>query len=71
MIDAPDLFGNNLHVTEEAVADQLATAGNAIMGNADQCIPAAIIRNHGYTRSDFCGFVPGIERGKDLYHGVI
>lgn len=71
LIDTPDLFGNNLHVTEEAVADQLATAGNAIMGNSDQCIPAAIIRDHHYTLSTYLGYVPGIEREKDLYHNVI
>lgn len=71
LIGTPDLFGNDMKVTEEAIADQLATAANTVMGNADQCIPAAIIRGFVYERTDFCGWVPAIERERDLYHKVI
>lgn len=71
MVGTPDLFGQSLHVTEEAVADQLATAANFLMGNSDQSTPAAIIRDHNIEFTDFSGWVSGIEREKDIYHGVI
>lgn len=71
LIGTPDLFGKDMRYTEEAVADQLATMGNTVMGNSDQSVPAAIIRDHGIPMTDYCGWVPGIERERDLYHGVI
>ena len=39
-----DLFGNTLRVTFRAVADSLATAGVAIMGEAAESTPAAVVR---------------------------
>ncbi len=71
MIGKPDLFGHEMSVTEEAVADQLATAANFLMGNTNQSTPAAIVRNHNIPFSTFNGWVEGIEREKDIYHGVI
>ena len=69
-IGTQDLFGKTMRVTYEAVADQLSTAANAVMGNSAQCIPAAIIRNSGIPSSDFCGWVEGIEEGKDMFSGM-
>ncbi|MEQ1849681.1 MAG: coenzyme F420-0:L-glutamate ligase [Candidatus Peribacteraceae bacterium] len=66
-----DLFGSTLKFTHEAVADQLATAANAVMGNADQSTPAAIIRDHGYQFSDFTGWVEGIAESEDLFQEII
>ncbi len=66
-IGTQDLFGKTLRVTYEAVADQLATAANAVMGNSAQRIPAAIIRNSKIPSSGFCGWVEGIEEGKDMF----
>lgn len=66
-----DLFGKKLRVTHEAVADQLATAANSVMGNAAQSAPAAVIRGSGLASSDFCGWVPGIEPEEDLFRGMI
>ncbi len=66
-----DLFGKTMRVTHEAIADQLATAANAVMGNAAQCTPAAIIRDHGLPSSDFCGWVDGIEEGEDMFGTVL
>ena len=66
-----DLFGRKLRITKEAIADQLATAANMLMGNADQSIPAVIIRDHGLTLSDFAGWVPGIEPEEDLFREII
>ncbi len=62
-----DLFGKKLHITVEAVADQLATAANFLMGNAAQSTPAVIIRDHGLQLSEYEGWVPGIEPGEDLF----
>jgi coenzyme F420-0:L-glutamate ligase/coenzyme F420-1:gamma-L-glutamate ligase len=71
MIGKPDLFGNAMSITEEAHADQIATCANFLMGNTDQSTPAVIIRGHGLALNDFSGWVEGIEREKDIYHGVI
>ncbi len=65
-----DLFGRPLTITVEAVADQLATMANFLMGNAGQSCPAAVIRDHGLKPSDFCGWVPGIEPEVDLFNGL-
>jgi len=67
----PDLFGKELKMTSEAVADQLATAGNMLMGNADQSIPAVIARDHSFKLSGFSGWVPGINKEEDLFNGVL
>ncbi len=69
-IDSKDLFGRPLRLTNEAVADQLATAANAVMGNADQSTPGAIIRDSGIPESDFCGWVPGIDPALDMFPSV-
>lgn len=69
-IGRKDLFGRPLTMTVEAVGDQLATAANAVMGNADQSIPAAVIRGHGLPFSDFAGWVPGINKEDDLFNGA-
>ena len=66
-----DLFGRDLRMTQEAVADQLATAANFVMGNADQSIPAVIIRDHGLTLSNYEGWVVGIEPEEDLFKGML
>jgi len=40
-----DLFGNKMRITRRAVADNLASACTAVMGESNESIPAAIIRN--------------------------
>lgn len=66
-IGRSDLFSRTMRVTQEASADQLATAANAIMGNADESVPAAIIRDHGLTLSGHEGWVDGIAPEDDLF----
>ena len=66
-----DLFGKELKITTEAIADQLATAANTLMGNASQSTPIVIIRDHGIPLSDFAGWVPGIEPSADLFRGIL
>lgn len=43
-IGAPDLFGRKLEITEIAVADELAAAASFVMGQADEAIPAVLVR---------------------------
>lgn len=66
-IGQPDLFGKPLRVTNEARADQLATAANYLMGNASQATPAVIIRSHGLPMTNFAEWVPGINPEEDLF----
>ncbi|MHA2057604.1 MAG: coenzyme F420-0:L-glutamate ligase [Candidatus Thorarchaeota archaeon] len=40
-----DLFGNEMRITRRAIADNLASACTAVMGESNESIPAAIIRN--------------------------
>jgi coenzyme F420-0:L-glutamate ligase len=39
-----DLFGNRLEVTKRAVADNIASAAELLMGEADEAIPLVIVR---------------------------
>jgi coenzyme F420-0:L-glutamate ligase/coenzyme F420-1:gamma-L-glutamate ligase len=43
-----DLFGYVLRVKQTAVADELASAGELVIGQADEGVPAAIIRGYRY-----------------------
>jgi coenzyme F420-0:L-glutamate ligase len=40
-----DLFGNELRITRRAVADNLASACTAVMGESNESIPAVILRD--------------------------
>ncbi len=53
----PDWVGRDLEITEIAVADELASAADLVMGKADG-IPAALIRGYEGPRGD--------GRGRDL-----
>ncbi|TFG30331.1 coenzyme F420-0:L-glutamate ligase [Candidatus Thorarchaeota archaeon] len=39
-----DLFGNELRITRRAIADNLASACTAVMGESDESVPVALIR---------------------------
>ncbi|MCD6530563.1 coenzyme F420-0:L-glutamate ligase [Candidatus Bathyarchaeota archaeon] len=47
-----DLFGYTLRVKRTAVADELASAAELVIGQANEGIPAAIIRGYEYVKSD-------------------
>ncbi len=40
-----DLFGNILRITRRAIADNLSSACTAVMGESDESVPAALIRD--------------------------
>ncbi len=47
-----DLFGKPLLITEIAVADELAAAASFLMGQADEGMPAVLIRGARWKPSD-------------------
>ncbi len=47
-----DLFGYELHVKRTAVADELAAAAELVIGQADEGVPAAIIRGYRFDGSE-------------------
>jgi len=51
-IGHPDLFGRKLEMTEIAVADELAAAASYLMGQADEGIPAVLVRGARLEPSD-------------------
>ena len=70
-IGGSDLFNHPLEMTNEATADQLATAANYLMGNAAQATPGAVVRDHGLELTDFCGWVPGMDPAEDIFQGIV
>ena len=54
-----DIYGYTLKTTKVAIADELASAAELLMGQADESIPAVIIRNYKY---EF-----GEEEAKELF----
>lgn len=47
-----DLFGYVLRVKETAIADELASAAELVIGQANEGVPAALIRGYNYPRSE-------------------
>ncbi len=47
-----DLFGHELKITIQAIADEVAACANMLMGEADEGTPIAIIRGYQYTKDD-------------------
>ena len=64
-----DLFGRELEVTKRAVADNIASAAELVMGEADECTPAAIIRGLGLPVGDHLG-VETIDATECLFMGA-
>jgi coenzyme F420-0:L-glutamate ligase len=65
-----DLFGRKLEVTKRAVADNIASAAELVMGEADECTPAAIIRGLGLPIGDQTG-VESIDAEECLFMGIL
>lgn len=47
-----DLFGYVLRVKQTAIADELASAGELVIGQASEGIPVAIVRGYAYPKSE-------------------
>ncbi|NLX48314.1 MAG: coenzyme F420-0:L-glutamate ligase [Methanospirillum sp.] len=65
-----DLFGGVLLVTRRAVADNVASAAELVMGEADEGIPAALVRGLDLPIGDWSG-VEGIAADECLFMGVL
>lgn len=64
-----DLFGRELEVTKRAVADCIASAAELVMGEAGECVPAAVVRGTGLPVGDDAG-VAAIDASECLFMGV-
>jgi coenzyme F420-0:L-glutamate ligase/coenzyme F420-1:gamma-L-glutamate ligase len=66
-----DLFGNMLEVTKRAVADNIASAAELVMGEADEGVPAAIVRGLGLPVSDDAVGIESIDASECLFMGLL
>jgi coenzyme F420-0:L-glutamate ligase len=64
-----DLFGRKLEVTKRAVGDNIVSAAELVMGEADECTPAAIVRGIGLPIGDQVG-IESIAADECLFMGV-
>ncbi len=60
----PDRRGRDLRVTEIGLADEIAAAASAVMGQADEGRPVVIVRGLGHARGD--GRARDLVRARDL-----
>ncbi len=65
-----DIFGRKLEVTKRAVADNIVSAAELVMGEADECTPVAIIRGIGLPIGDQVG-IESIAAEECLFMGVL
>jgi coenzyme F420-0:L-glutamate ligase / coenzyme F420-1:gamma-L-glutamate ligase len=71
-----DLFGKELKVTRRAVADNLASAAELVMGEADESVPLVLIRGFDIAFGDYngietinpeeCLFIGGLKNKEKL-----
>jgi len=64
-----DLFGKPLLITRRAIADNLVSAAQIIMGEADESTPAVLIRNAPVRFIEGSEVIPQISREECLYFG--
>ena len=63
-----DLFNYVLRIKQTAVADELASAAELVIGQADEGIPAALIRGYSYPRAENAKATELVRpREKDLF----
>jgi coenzyme F420-0:L-glutamate ligase/coenzyme F420-1:gamma-L-glutamate ligase len=63
-----DLFGYTLRVKQTAIADELASAAELVIGQAKEGIPVAIIRGYAYPKSEKANAKMLVrKRRKDLF----
>jgi len=66
-----DLFGRELKITRKAVADNLVSAAQVVMGEGDEGIPAVIIRGAPVRIQDISCEIPRIAPGECMYIGSL
>lgn len=65
--DQPDLFGKPLKITFRAIADQLASAAQVVMGEAAERVPVVVARDVGVTLVDAPKASPKIAPKRCVY----
>ena len=68
-----DLFGNILRFKRVSIADELACAGELVMGQGAEGVPVAIIKGVNRTRSRMCSVSSqlAMKRSRDLFRGAL
>jgi len=67
-----DLFGYVLRIKQTAVADELSSAAELVIGQANEGIPAAIIRGYNYIAAEEASATVLIRpKEKDLFRWII
>ena len=66
-----DLFGRELKITRKAVADNLVSAAQIVMGEGDEGIPAVIIRDAPVALTEADGPIPTIPPEECMYIGAL
>jgi coenzyme F420-0:L-glutamate ligase/homotetrameric cytidine deaminase len=66
-----DLFGRELKITRKAVADNLVSAAQLVMGEGDEGIPAVIIRDAPVTITESNRPIPTIPPQECMYIGAL
>jgi len=66
-----DLFGRELKITRKAVADNLVSAAQIVMGEGDEGIPAVIIRDAPVPIREVSGEIPTIPPQECMYIGAL
>jgi coenzyme F420-0:L-glutamate ligase / coenzyme F420-1:gamma-L-glutamate ligase len=65
-----DLFGRTLEVTQRAIADNITSAAELVMGEADESTPGAVIRGLGLPIGDQTG-IETIPADECLFMGLL
>jgi len=65
-----DLFGRRLEVTKRAIADDIASAAEIVMGEADERTPAAVVRGLGIAITRDMG-IESIAAEECLFMGLL
>ena len=66
-----DLYGRELRITRKAVADNLVSAAQVVMGEGGESIPAAIIRGAPVEMKEGGGEIPKIPPNECMYIGAL
>jgi coenzyme F420-0:L-glutamate ligase/coenzyme F420-1:gamma-L-glutamate ligase len=62
-----DPHGNELHITQMAVADELAGAAELVKGNVSR-VPVGVIRGHSWEPDDTATLAPVLrDQSRDLF----
>ena len=67
LVGRKDLFGRPLQVTDHAFADEVAAAASLIMGQADEAIPAVLVRGLTWTAPEVPAAALIRPKDRDLF----